>query len=64
MGYKEVKQEKIRVAVIGVGHLGEYHVQKYKALSMVELVGVVDIKPDRANEIAKRYNTKAYRKHN
>jgi len=36
------KEDKIRIGVIGVGHLGEFHVQKYKALSQVELVGVVD----------------------
>jgi len=59
-----VKQEKLRVGVIGVGHLGEYHVQKYKALPTVELVGVVDTNPDRAHEIAQRFNTTAYSEHN
>jgi predicted dehydrogenase len=51
---------KLRIAVIGVGHLGEYHVQKYKAHPGVELVGVVDVDRDRVNEIAQRYDTKAY----
>ncbi len=59
-----MKQEKLRVGVIGVGHLGEYHVQKYKALPTVELVGVVDTNPDRAHEIAQRFNTTAYSEHN
>jgi predicted dehydrogenase len=59
-----VKQEKLRVGVIGVGHHGEYHVQKYKALPTVELVGVVDTNPDRAHEIAQRFNTTAYSEHN
>jgi len=58
-----VKQNKLRIGVIGVGHLGEYHVQKYRAIPKVELVGVVDINLDRANEIAQRYNTKAYGNH-
>ena len=55
-----MKQDKIRIGVIGVGHLGEYHVQKYKALQTVELVGVVDTNPDRAKEIAQRYDTKIF----
>ena len=58
-----MKQDKLRVAVIGVGHLGEYHVQKYKRLPGVELVGVADVDGDRVNEIAQRYNTKAYGDH-
>lgn len=58
-----MKQDKIRVGVIGVGHMGEYHVQKYKALSTVELVGVVDVNSDRVKEIANRYETEAFTNH-
>jgi predicted dehydrogenase len=46
-----------------VGHLGEYHVQKYKAISNVDLVGVVDADLDRADEIAGRYDVRAYGNH-
>ena len=55
-----MKQDKLRVGVIGVGHLGEYHVQKYRAIPEVELVGIVDANQDRANEIAERYNTRVH----
>ena len=58
-----MNQDKLKVGVIGVGHLGEYHVQKYKAMSNVTLVGVVDNDPDRADEIARRYDVKAYDGH-
>lgn len=58
-----MKQEKIRVGVIGVGHMGEYHVQKYKTMSKVDLVGVADTNPARAEEIAQRYGTKAFDHH-
>jgi predicted dehydrogenase len=58
-----VKQGKLRVAVIGVGHLGEYHVQKYRAIPHVELVGVVDTNSSRLEEISHRYNTKGYGNH-
>ena len=62
-GKEQVKPDKLKVGVIGVGHLGEYHVQKYSAIQKVELVGVVDANPERANEIALRYNTSAYKSH-
>ena len=58
-----MNQDKLRVGVIGVGHLGEYHVQKYKAMPKVNLVGVVDTNPRRADEIARRYDVKAYDSH-
>jgi predicted dehydrogenase len=41
----------IRVAVIGVGHLGRYHAQKYAALPGCELVAVVDADPARARAV-------------
>ena len=38
-------ERNIRVAVIGVGHVGQHHVRIYRELPGVELVGVVDIDP-------------------
>jgi len=58
-----VKFDKLRVGVIGVGHMGEYHVQKYTSLSDVDLVGVADINPDRANEVGARYGTEVFENH-
>jgi predicted dehydrogenase len=58
-----VEKDKVRVCVIGVGHLGEYHLQKYRDRSDVELVGVVDTNPVRADEIKRRYNVRVYENH-
>lgn len=55
--------ETIRVGVIGVGYLGQFHAEKYAKLDGVELVGVVDIDRSRAREIAKRNETAAYYHH-
>ena len=55
--------KKIKVAVIGVGHLGQYHAKVYKSLNDVELVGISDINKKRADEIAGIYKTKAYYDH-
>jgi predicted dehydrogenase len=58
-----VKKDKVRICVIGVGHLGEYHVQKYKANPAVELIGIADTNSDRAYEIGNRYGVKAFNSH-
>ena len=58
-----MRKDKLRVAVVGVGHLGEYHVQKYRNIPDVELVGVVDINSDRVSEISKRYHTRPFGNH-
>ena len=51
---------KVKVCVIGVGHMGEYHVQKYKGNSGVDLVGVVDVSMERAREIGKKYDVEVF----
>ena len=58
-----MNSDKLKVGVIGVGHLGEYHVQKYSAIQAVELVGVVDKNLERADAIARRYDTRFYESH-
>jgi predicted dehydrogenase len=50
----------LRVAVIGVGHLGQHHARLLAAMPDVELVGVVDTKPGRAQEIAAQYGTRGF----
>lgn len=54
--------EKTRVCVVGVGYLGEHHARILSQLENVELAGVVDADPKRADEIARKYQTSAYEK--
>jgi predicted dehydrogenase len=49
----------LRVAVIGVGHLGKHHARILSALPGVELVAVVDANHPRAREIAAASRTAA-----
>ena len=42
----------LKVGVVGVGHLGRFHAEKYAKLPDVELVGVADADPDRAAAVA------------
>ncbi len=51
---------KIKVAVIGVGYLGEHHARIYSSMNDVVLVGVVDTNKERAAEIAAKYSTRAF----
>jgi predicted dehydrogenase len=52
--------DRLRIAVIGVGHLGQHHARLLSALDGVELVGVVDARPGRADEVAAKYGTRAW----
>ncbi len=49
----------IRVAVVGVGALGQHHARVYAGLPGVELVGVFDIDGSRAAEIRRRHGCPA-----
>jgi predicted dehydrogenase len=42
----------VRVAVVGVGHLGRHHARVLSSLADATLVGIVDADPGRASEIA------------
>lgn len=53
----------MRVAVIGVGHLGQHHARIFAAMGRVELVGVVDTNRQRADEIAAKHGTRAFSDH-
>ena len=52
--------DPIKTGVIGVGHLGQYHAQKYAALSETHLVGIYDIDENRAKEIAHLYQCNVF----
>ena len=51
---------KLKIAVIGVGHLGKEHARIYSDMPDVSLAGIVDINKERGEEAAQRYNTKYY----
>lgn len=48
---------KLRAAVVGVGHLGKYHAEKYAAIDDVELIAVCDLELDRARQVAEVHDT-------
>jgi len=54
-----VASVRLRVAVVGVGHLGKHHARILSSLPDVELVAVVDTNRTRAEEIAAVNGTRA-----
>ena len=44
---------KIRVGVMGVGHLGRLHARLYREVGQAELIGVYDTDLEKANEVGK-----------
>jgi predicted dehydrogenase len=49
----------VKVAVVGVGSLGQHHARNYAEMPGCELVGVVDIDRKAATRIAQKYNCQA-----
>jgi predicted dehydrogenase len=50
-----MSDDLIRIGVVGIGHLGGYHLQKYARIPECRIVGVVDALGERAREAAARY---------
>jgi predicted dehydrogenase len=51
--------KKLRIGVVGVGHIGSNHARIYSELRNAELVAILDIDPARADEIGGKYKAKA-----
>jgi len=52
--------ERIKVGVVGVGHLGREHARIYSELKNVDLIGVVDIDTSQAEKVAQKTGSLAY----
>jgi predicted dehydrogenase len=52
--------DKIRVGVIGTGHMGQYHVNVARQIIDGTLVGIYDADSDRAKLIAEKYETNPF----
>lgn len=49
-------KQQLKVAVIGVGHLGKHHVEHFYSLKNIVLAGVYDIDKARAEKISDKYD--------
>lgn len=55
--------QRLKVGVVGVGHLGQAHARILAALPDVDLVGVVDTNFDQARRVAERCQTRVFADH-
>jgi len=53
----------LRVGVLGAGHMGRYHAEKFAARSDCRLVGVADLDLARAQALASRFDCPAFSRH-
>lgn len=50
----------LKVGVFGVGHLGKFHLNNWKEIAGVKLIGFFDPNNDNANEVMNTYGLKRY----
>jgi predicted dehydrogenase len=53
----------MRAAVVGSGHMGQYHILVYAELWDVDLVGIVDVDASKAAGLAAQYDTQGFTDH-
>ena len=51
---------KIRIGVVGVGHLGNFHLKQLKVISNILITGIYDNDPIRAGEMSSTYNVRSF----
>jgi predicted dehydrogenase len=50
----------LKVGIFGVGHLGKFHLNNWKEIDDVEVVGFFDPNDDTAKEVAEKYNLRRF----
>ena len=54
------KGNTIQIGVIGVGHLGNFHVKRLREISGISISGIYDNNPIRTDEISNQYDVKSF----
>ncbi|EPG73131.1 oxidoreductase, NAD-binding domain protein [Leptospira fainei serovar Hurstbridge str. BUT 6] len=52
--------DRVKIGVIGTGHMGQYHVNVAKTLGDAALVGIYDADIERAKQMAEKHKTAAF----
>jgi predicted dehydrogenase len=52
--------QKIKVGVVGVGHLGRHHLRVYSELPEAEVIGIYDTDLEKARAKAEEFNTRCF----
>lgn len=60
MSNRSEKNKRTRIAVVGAGHLGRFHSQKFSQIQDCELVGICDVDMAKAQAVATEVKSTAY----
>ncbi len=52
--------KKIKVGILGVGHLGRFHTQNYLSIPGAEIIGVYDIDAQKCQQIGKEFDVPVF----
>ncbi len=52
--------EKLKIGVIGAGHLGKLHIKMFKQIESCDLVGIFDLDPDQLKIASEEFKVKSY----
>ena len=52
--------KSIRIGIIGVGHLGNFHLKQLTTIQTASIVGIFDIDFERSEEISREYNVPVF----
>ncbi|HEY6627038.1 MAG TPA: Gfo/Idh/MocA family oxidoreductase [Ignavibacteriaceae bacterium] len=53
------RMNKLKVGVIGTGHLGKLHTKMFKSIDNCELVGIYDSNPEQAKAVSTEFNVQS-----
>lgn len=53
-------ESRVKIGVIGVGHLGRFHAQQLKAVEQAEFVGIYDVDKERANAVGEEFGVPVF----
>ncbi|MBC8311920.1 MAG: Gfo/Idh/MocA family oxidoreductase [Candidatus Marinimicrobia bacterium] len=56
------KQNPVKIGVIGVGHLGRFHVQQLSTIENVELVGIFDVNTEQCTKVGTEFSVATFSK--
>jgi len=52
--------DKLKIGVVGTGHLGKLHTKMFQQIQNCELTGIYDTNPENLANVAREFNTRAF----
>ena len=57
-------QKKVKIGVVGAGHLGKHHIKHLANHSLVDFIGFFDTNQDSAESVSKQFDVKSFDREN